>query len=225
MAIHQEIDFTLEIHSAEILEASTVQSIAETCDRVEDARTGDVLLVHLRGDDSGDAGRLRSRHHDIHLVNKWERVLHRLERLPVATVAVATGECRGLAAEILLATDYRVATPDLLLRLPSSGVAPWPGMALFRLATQIGFRQARQPALFGAATTAEKALALGLIDEITDDPAEALGAAVKNFQGARAGDISVRRRLLMDATGSTFEDALGSHLAACDRALRPAGQV
>ncbi|GGO95607.1 enoyl-CoA-hydratase DpgB [Wenjunlia tyrosinilytica] len=225
MAIHQETDFTVEIRSADILEASTVRRIAEICDRVEDARTGDVLLVQVRGDDGGDTGHPRSRDLDIHLVNKWERALRRLERLPVATVAVATGECAGPAAEVLLTTDYRVAAPDLVLRLPSSGGAPWPGMALFRLATQIGVHRARRSALFGAATTAEKALALGLVDEITDDPEEAVGVAVKNFQGARAGDISVRRRLLMDAMSSTFEDALGSHLAACDRALRPAGQL
>jgi isomerase DpgB len=32
--------------------------------------------------------------------------------------------------------------------------------------------------------------------------------------------MSVRRRLLQDSLSTSFEDALGVHLAACDRALR-----
>jgi len=35
-------------------------------------------------------------------------------------------------------------------------------------------------------------------------------------------ELSIRRRLLLEAASTSFEDALGAHLAACDRALRRA---
>ncbi|MFJ5548004.1 enoyl-CoA-hydratase DpgB [Streptomyces sp. NPDC093225] len=224
MDIDPDTDFTVGFHSAEPLDSAAVRKLTEICDRVEDAGTGDVLLVRLHGGPPADGVRSGPRVPDVHLVNKWERAVRRMERLPVATVALATGECAGLAAEVLLATDHRVAGPDLVLRLPTSDGVTWPGMALFRLAHQVGVHRARAAALFGAPTTAAKALALGLVDEVADDPDQALAAAVKAFQGARAADVAVRRRLLMDAATTSFEDALGSHLAACDRALRPAGQ-
>ena len=70
------------------------------------------------------------------LVSKWERGLRRLERLDMTTVAMATGDCGGLALDALLATDYRVATSDVRLLVPVAGGATWPGMAIYRLAQQ-----------------------------------------------------------------------------------------
>ena len=35
-------------------------------------------------------------------------------------------------------------------------------------------------------------------------------------------ELAIRRRLLLDATTTSYEDALGAHLAACDRAVRSA---
>jgi isomerase DpgB len=36
-------------------------------------------------------------------------------------------------------------------------------------------------------------------------------------------ELSVRRQLLNEATSSAYEDAIGAHLAACDRELRRIG--
>jgi isomerase DpgB len=38
--------------------------------------------------------------------------------------------------------------------------------------------------------------------------------------GVAGEELAIRRQLLLDAGHTRFEDALGSHLAACDRALR-----
>jgi isomerase DpgB len=37
--------------------------------------------------------------------------------------------------------------------------------------------------------------------------------------------MAIRRRLMLDAATAAFEDALGRHLAACDRALRQTDTV
>lgn len=161
---------------------------------------------------------------DIALVNKWERALRRLERISATTVAVVSGECGGVAFEALLTTDVRIGTPDVLLRLPSGGGRPdaWPGMALHRLANQVGVARVRRAVLFDAPVNAETALSLGILDELAADRAVA-EAAAQAFTPPAGADVAVRRQLLLEATTTTFEDALGRHLAACDRVLREEG--
>ncbi|MFC1421413.1 enoyl-CoA-hydratase DpgB [Streptacidiphilus cavernicola] len=212
-------DFTLTIDGAQALTLDLVGRVTATCGTVEDADHGDTLLVRL-GAHTEAAAQRHQPPANVHLVNKWERALRRLERLPVATVAVATGSCHGPSAETLLATDYRIAGTDLRLRLPETGQSTWPGMAIYRLAQQLGVARARQIALFGPELSAWQALELGLVDEVAEDPQTALRAALDNLAGARGRDVAVRRRLLMDAASTDFEEALGPHLAACDRALR-----
>jgi isomerase DpgB len=153
-------------------------------------------------------------------VNQWERVLRRLERLPAATLAVVEGECTGLALETLLTTDYRVAGTEATFRVPATVEGTWPGMSLYRLANQLSVAQVRRLALFGVEVGAARAVELGLLDEIGED-AEALArAALEVLGGGRGKELAIRRRLLLDATSTSYEDALGSHLAASDRTLR-----
>jgi isomerase DpgB len=197
------VTLQLRIDGAEPLSYDLVAKVNAFSDRVEDAGPGAIATVHLTGAPVGVA------HPDaIHLVNKWERALRRFERLGAAKIAVATGDCGGVATEVLLCTDYRLASDDLRVL-----VAAWPGMGLYRLANQVGVARLRRAVLFGVPIPAPEAVTLGLVDEIGDD-ATALVAA-------RSGpELAVRRQLMLDATTTSFEDALGRHLAACDRELR-----
>jgi isomerase DpgB len=149
-------------------------------------------------------------------------VLRRLERLPAVTVAVLDGACRGPALDVLLTTDYRLATPDARLGVGSLDGSTWPGMALYRLAHQLGPARARQLALFGVELPASRALDWGLLDEVVPDPEERSQELLAGFGTVSGKELAVRRQLLGEATTTSFEDALGGHLAACDRALRRA---
>jgi isomerase DpgB len=159
---------------------------------------------------------------DVALVSKWERSLRRLERLGVMTLAVASGDCGGLALDALLATDYRIATPDLRLALSIDGDALWPGMAIFRLTQQGGSARLRRMILSGGHLDAYEAVQLGLVDEVTDDLDKALQAVTELVNPLSGPELAIRRQLMFDAETSSFEDALGRHLAACDRVLRRA---
>ena len=160
---------------------------------------------------------------NVALVSKWERGLRRLERLPAATIAVADGDCGGAALDALLATDYRIAAASARLLVPIAGGATWPGMALYRLASQAGAAAIRRAVLFGAPIGAAAALALHLVDEVADDLAAALAATAELAASRSSGpELAIRRQLMLDAATTSFEDALGAHLAACDRVLRRA---
>ncbi|WIM94394.1 enoyl-CoA hydratase-related protein [Actinoplanes oblitus] len=199
------------IDGGEPLSDELVTSLTTAVERAEDG--ADRTLVLRAGGVPGTAG--PGADLGIHLVNKWERTLRRLERVAAFTVTVVDRDCGGVALEALLATDYRVAVTGARL-VPS----PWPGMGLYRLANQAGAAAVRRAVLLGVPLTAAEALGLGLIDEVAADPDAAVAAARTRLGTASAADLAVRRRLLLDATTTSYEEALGRHLAACDRQLR-----
>jgi isomerase DpgB len=197
------------------LSAGLVAAIGAACDRAEDRGDGTVIL-----NVSGVPGQPRDDDVTIALVSKWERMLRRLERLPAATIAVASGDCGGLALEALLATDYRIATPSVRLLMRERAQATWPGMVLYRLARQAGAAAVRRAVLFGVPIVAAEAVALRLIDELASDTEIALAAAVELAAAVPGAELAIRRQLMQDALTVSFEDALSAHLAACDRVLR-----
>lgn len=155
-------------------------------------------------------------------VNKWEAALRRLEQVPAPVVAVVDGDAYGPAAELLLVADYRIMAAGTVFELAAVDGAVWPAMAMYRLAAQLGAGPARRLAVLGRPRTAEQAHADGLIDAVVAPGAEteAVGAGLALFGRSAGTEIAIRRRLLLDAPGTRFEDALGAHLAAGDRALR-----
>lgn len=207
--------YALELDGSEPLSATAVKAVGALCDRTEDG--GDsVVALHVTGaPKDGWADGL-----DVMLVTKWERALRRLERLPAATVAVARGDCGGTALEAFLAADVRVACPDTRLLLPRDTTATWPGMAGYRLVRLAGVARIRETVLFGRTIEAAEALVLGVVDKLTDDPAAAVAGVAELAGGLSGKEVAIRRQLMFDAATTGFEDALGAHLAACDRALR-----
>lgn len=212
---------TLEINGTRPPTADLVARVIEVCDRVEAGGGRGRLIVRATGvpvdADSWTDGLT------VAMVSRWERTLRRLERLPVATVGVADGDCGGTALDALLATDYRVATTSARLTVPVGANGTWPGMALYRLVHQ-GANAAtiRRAVLFGDPIGALDALALQLVDDVTDDVAGALAAAAGLAATVSGAELAIRRQLMLDARTVSFEDALGVHLAAVDRTLRRA---
>lgn len=222
-------DVHLAMSGGEPLSASLVARVDEACTRIEDASAKDLtLLVHLRGVDPADRTEPWPHESAIHLVTRWERALHRLERLPAVVVAVVDkGLSRGPAFDLLLATDYRLGFAQARLELSDSAGAAWPGLALYRLTNQLGAAAARRLVVLGEALPAARAVEVGVIDEVAadeDDAVVRVREVLHTLAGVRGKEFAVRRQLILEAGSTTFDDALGPHLAACDRALRLARQ-
>jgi isomerase DpgB len=211
----------LRVDGRRPLAPELVADLEAVCDLAEDRGGRDAVIVRV----SGAPGQPPGRDLAVGLVSKWERGLRRLERLPAASIAVVSGDCGGLALEALLATDYRIADASARLLVPMAAQATWPGMALYRLVRQAGAAAARRAVLFGVPIGAAEALAACLVDELTGDTPGALAAAAELAGAFPGAELAIRRQLMLDAPAVGFEDALGAHLAACDRALRqaPAG--
>jgi isomerase DpgB len=220
----------VRIDGAEPITSKLIAQLTQACDHAEAAGTGRMIVSV-----SGTPG--ESWPHDLTVtqVNRWERAVRRMERLPAATVAVADGACGGPALDVYLAADIRIATASASLAVTVRAGATWPGMAVFRLIRQsANAAAARRAALFGEPISAADAAALHLADVVTDNLSTALAAArgaigapgtfvpADGFPAsAFAGpEIAIRRQLIADALNVPYEEAVGVHLAACDRELR-----
>ncbi|MFC4105806.1 enoyl-CoA-hydratase DpgB [Micromonospora zhanjiangensis] len=209
-------DLVLRVDGDRPLSVADVEAVSRLCDRAEDGFGGGVLVAYVSGVPLPGWTRTL----DVGLLSKWERAVRRLERLGVTTVAVATGDCGGVALDLLLAADVRIAVPGARLALPVDGDATWPGMALYRLARQGAGAGVRRAALLGTPIGAHLALAAGLVDVVVDDPAGVLAEVAAEAAAVAGTEVAIRRQLMFDAAQQSFEEALGAHLAACDRALR-----
>lgn len=200
------------------LTPAMVGALVAACESAEDAGPGAVLLLRLMpGGAPGDWPGLPG----VHLVGKWENAVRRLERLGRFTAVVLDGPCGQPALDVLLATDYRIAATGVTVTSAGGVDGAWPGMALHRLARQAGVATARRLVLLPGEVTAERLHQAGLLDEVTDDVGAAVTALCERA-GRTAGTEPAIRRLLLDSATVSFEEALGAHLAACDRALRAA---
>ncbi len=195
-------------------DAGLVATLETALDTVETDGTPLVLDV------GGAPGRGWADDLEIGMITKWERTVRRLERVPAVTVSVAAGDVGGTALDALLATDLRVATPDTRLLPAPDDAATWPGMAAYRMAQQAGAGAVRQAVIFGVPVDAGRALELGLVHQVEPRPGEVPERFQRLARGVVGRELAVRRRILLDATTTGFEEALGAHLAACDRQLR-----
>ncbi|MFC0111576.1 enoyl-CoA-hydratase DpgB [Kibdelosporangium aridum] len=209
-------ELVLRLDGTRPLSAASVEELAGLCDRAEDHRESGPVTIHVTG--APPAG--WSEGLTVGLVSKWERVVRRFERLSRVTIVVASGDCAGMALDLLLAADVRIIAPGTRLLLAEAGGATWPGMTVHRLTQQAGAAAIRRAVLLGAPIDADRALALSLVDEISDDPAAALADLAETVDAVDGKEIAIRRQLIFEASSTTFEDALGAHLAAADRALR-----
>jgi isomerase DpgB len=198
--------------------AELTGTVNAICDQVESRKGKSVVVLQLGA--TLPQGREWPGNVDITAVNRWERAVHRLEHLPAASIAVAQGTCGGPALDLLLATDFRIGAPDLRLMLPVNDGHFWPGMSIFRLVRQVGLARARQIVLWGTDIPLALASELGLIDRVSDDIPDAVRTAKVLIGRISDRELTVRRQLLLEAGSVEYGDALGIHLAACDRELR-----
>jgi isomerase DpgB len=158
---------------------------------------------------------------EIQEISHWEHAVRRIERIRATTIAIVSGNTSGPALDLLLATDYRIASTDFQLQIQMNAELAWPGMTLHRLVNQLGIARTRQLVMKANNMSAKQALDAALIDEICESSVEAaLAEAISKFNKTSGTEHAIRRQLMLEAQFQTFEQGLGAHLAACDRELR-----
>ena len=101
--------------------------------------------------------------------------VHRLNTLPVPTLALVQGGCFGGGTGIVAACDVVIAAEDAMFSIAETRCGLMAGVILPQLADAIGARQVRRYALTGERFGAEEARRIGLVHEVV--PAAELPAA------------------------------------------------
>ncbi len=161
------------------LDAALMKALAAALDELRDDTSIRVLVLRGRGPifSSGIDHSLlldvfqRSRTAPFpHLHADLQSVFDRLERMHRPVVAVLHGACMGMALELALACDLRLATAGCVLGLPevAFGILPDVG-GTTRLVRTVGPARARELILTGKAVRATTAERWGLVNEVATD--------------------------------------------------------
>lgn len=98
------------------------------------------------------------------------QVINQLEQVPCPTVAVVHGVCMGGGLELALCCDARIATPGTQLGFPEIQLGLHPGLGgTARLTDLIDPLRAMRLMLTGKPVSADKALDMGLVDEVVEE--------------------------------------------------------
>lgn len=149
-----------------------------------------------------------------HWVRDGHRIFDRLAQLSKPTVAVLNGHAFGGGLELAAACDIRVMAPKATLALPEAGVGIVPGWSgTQRLLRLLPEPMVKEMALFGHRIKADRALAVGFVAAVNDDPrASALALLDRAITlSPRATEIS--KAMIHAAQGESrgaMVEALGS---------------
>ena len=122
----------------------------------------------------------------LHFANS---VFNRLEDLPVPTISAVNGYALGGGCECVLATDYRLATPDLRIGLPETKLGIMPGFGgSVRMPRMLGADSALEIIAAGKDVGAEQALKIGLVDGVVKHE-KLIDGAVAILRQAINGDL------------------------------------
>lgn len=122
-----------------------------------------------------------------------------LADLPVPAVALVHGACLGGATELISFCDFVVADPSAKLGQPEIKLAFFPPVAVYQLPRLTGLQNAAWAVLTGETLDAERALALGLVQQIL--PKDEWSRIDALFNGASAPVLRLTKTALREGTG------------------------
>ena len=148
------------------------------------------------------------------------RAVHRLNTLPVPTVALVQGGCFGGGTGIVAACDVVIAAEDAQFSIAETRWGLMAGIILPQLADAIGARQVRRYALTGERFGALEAMRIGLVHEVVPSAElAAAGARIVDLllQNAPEANAQTKALALEFAWGAvdepTFERLVAQHAA------------
>ncbi len=151
-------------------------------------------------------------------VRSGHRVFDRIARMSKPSIAVLAGNAFGGGLELAAACDIRVMAPGAMLALPETSVGIVPGWSgTQRLARLLPEPVVKEMALFGRRLDAQRALALGFVAEVSDDPLSAARAIATKLMDTSPAATEVAKYMIHASVGedaSAMIEALGSGMIA-----------
>ncbi|EIC82657.1 fatty acid oxidation complex subunit alpha FadB [Serratia sp. M24T3] len=143
-------------------------------------------------------------------------IFNRLEDLPVPTVSAISGYALGGGCECVLATDFRIATPDTRIGLPETKLGIMPGFGgSVRLPRLLGADSALEIIAAGKDVSGSEALKIGLVDAVVsvDKLHESALATLRQAIEGKLDWKAARRPKLLPLKLSPIEAAMSFSVA------------
>jgi len=156
-----------------------------------------------------------------HLPEQVEAMLHGFHQLfysmldaSVMTLAAVRGQCLGGAMELAIFCNRIFASPDAKLGQPEILLGVLAPVASVMLADRVGRSRAEHLCLSGKVMSAAEGLAIGLVDELADDPgAAAVEYATELLLPKSASSLRIAQR----AIRGDFAERVRRDLAEAER--------
>ena len=149
-----------------------------------------------------------------HWVRDGHRIFDRLARLSKPTIAVIQGHAFGGGLELAAACDLRVMAPGARLALPEAGVGIVPGWSgTQRLMRLLPEAVVKEMALFGHQISADRALTMGFVAAVDENPRAAAEALLTRAITLSPRAVEIAKSMIHAAVGedrSAMIEALGS---------------
>lgn len=123
-------------------------------------------------------------------------LLHALSALPQMLLVAVDGPAMGGGLGLVCCADFVLATPRAVLATPEVTLGVVPAQIAPVLHRRLGDRLARQLLLGAERLNAERALALGLVDELHEDIEAALLARINALRRAAPAAVAHTKELL-----------------------------
>ncbi len=125
--------------------------------------------IFIAGADINEIVDIREKNDAHEKAANGQRILSKIEDLPMPVVAAINGACLGGGCELILSCDYRLASDDksTQIGLPETKLGIIPGFGgCVRLPRVIGLQAALDIILAGKSVDSRKAYKLGLVDSV-----------------------------------------------------------
>lgn len=181
------LTFDKQDASANVVSTEVLEELESILDRLDQQRPDGLVIRSVKasgfclGADIGEFSQLESRNEAAEKLARAHDVVNRLEQASYTTVAVIHGACLGGGLELALACDYRLAIPGAKLGFPEVKLGLHPGLGgTARLTRLIDPMEAMTLMLTGKTVPHQKALKLGIVDQVLEERhvAAAVAAAV-----------------------------------------------
>ncbi len=205
---------------ADMCDQATTDELQDLVDAVEDEPGSHrALLIELG--DLRDHAAPTPISHELDAYRRWEKIVSRLERLPVALLASIDGACDADCLGLALACDMRIATERSSVSFPEVRQGVLPGMELFRLPKYVGLGVAKRMILRSEPIEAKEALGLGLFDHLCSEEeiVDVRRTALEELGALDGRVLRLARRLLGESYAASYDDAIGHYLAAQSHCL------
>jgi enoyl-CoA hydratase len=166
------------------LSIAVVEQLTAVVIRIDDAQVERVIFTGV-GDVFASGADLReirdlAADRSAEFALRGQNLMNIISALEPETVAAVNGICFGGALDLALACDRRIASPAAIFSHPGATlgiITGWGGTQ--RLPRLVGEAKALEMFFTSARIDADEALAIGLVDRISVDPA---GDALNGFQ-------------------------------------------